>query len=78
VGHVVHSRVSGARNIDALFFKLGWDWYEFHKKRTGSRYVKLVFFASVGYVGHVMHSGVFGRKKSTHYFSCKGGPSADP
>jgi hypothetical protein len=29
-------------------------------------------------VGHVMHSGVFGRKKSTHYFSCKGGPSADP
>jgi hypothetical protein len=30
-GTVVHCVLSGARNIDALFFMLGWDWYEFEK-----------------------------------------------
>jgi hypothetical protein len=31
-GHVVHSGASMARNIEALFFMLGWDQYRFHKK----------------------------------------------
>jgi hypothetical protein len=30
-GLVVHSGVSGPRNINALFFTLGWDQYELHK-----------------------------------------------
>jgi hypothetical protein len=43
VGHVVHSGASGARNIDARFFMLGWDWYGFDKKRIRTRCIQLVF-----------------------------------
>jgi hypothetical protein len=57
VGHVVHSGASGAGNVIALFFMLGWDWYGFDKKRTGTRYAELLFLHLVGSVGHIMHSG---------------------
>jgi hypothetical protein len=60
VGHVVHFGASGARNIDALFFILGWDQYGLHKKRAGTRYAELVFFHPVGFVGHVVRSGASG------------------
>jgi hypothetical protein len=33
----------GARNINALFFMLGWDLGGFHKKRAKTRYAKFVF-----------------------------------
>jgi hypothetical protein len=55
VGHIVHSGASRVHNVDALFFMLVWDRYVFHKKCTGTHYVKL-FLYLVGFVGHVVHS----------------------
>jgi hypothetical protein len=59
VGHVVYSRASGTRNVDALFFMLAWDRYEFYKKHVGTSYVELVFFFlhPVASTGHVVHFG---------------------
>jgi hypothetical protein len=34
-GHIVSSGASGERNVDALLFMLGWDWYGFHKCALG-------------------------------------------
>jgi hypothetical protein len=59
-GQVVHSGVSRARKVDALFFMLRWELYGFHKMSSGTRYAKLVFFHSVGSLGHVVHSGASG------------------
>jgi hypothetical protein len=39
---------------------LGWDSYGFDKRRTGTRYVELVFLHLVGYAGHVVHFGASG------------------
>jgi hypothetical protein len=47
VGNVVHSVSTGVRNVDALFFMLGWDWYGFHKMYIGTCYVELVFLHPV-------------------------------
>jgi hypothetical protein len=55
VGHVVHSGLSGAQNIDALFFMLGWDQYEFDKKCVGTRYAEMLFLHLVVSMGHVVH-----------------------
>jgi hypothetical protein len=48
----VHSVASGMRNIDTLFFMLGWAWCGFHKKCAETRYAKLMFLHLVGSVGH--------------------------
>jgi hypothetical protein len=74
--HVVHSCVSGARNVDALFFMLGSARRGFHKERTGIHYAELVFLHLVGYASHIVYSSVSGHKKSMHYFSRSGGPGA--
>jgi hypothetical protein len=39
-----------------LFFMLGWDWYGFNKKRSGTYYAKLMFLHPVGSMGHTMQS----------------------
>jgi hypothetical protein len=57
-GHIVHSSASGMRNVDALFFTLGWAWCGFHKKHAGTRYTELVFLHLVGSMGRVLHLGV--------------------
>jgi hypothetical protein len=36
---------------------LGWDQYGYHKQRTETHYVKLMFLHPAGSLGHVVHSG---------------------
>jgi hypothetical protein len=55
-GHVVHSAASGVRNVDALFYMLGWAWISFHEKRVGTRHTELLFLHLVGSAGYVVHS----------------------
>jgi hypothetical protein len=75
MGHIVHSGVTEARNVTALFFMMGWDWYGFNKKRTGIPYAEHVFLHPVGYVGRVVHSGASGAQ-NVDAFSSPGGPGA--
>jgi hypothetical protein len=58
--HVVNSGASRARNINALFFMLGWDRYVLDKKRAGTRYSELMFLHPVGSACHVVNSGAYG------------------
>jgi hypothetical protein len=58
--HVVHSGASRARNVDALFFFLGWERYRFDKKRTGTCYAEILFLHLVDSAGHVVHASASG------------------
>jgi hypothetical protein len=60
VGPVVHSDASEKRNIDALFFVLGWAWCGLHRKRAGTRYAELIFLHPLGAVGLVLQSAASG------------------
>jgi hypothetical protein len=76
-GHVVYASASTARNVDALFFMLGWDRYGLHEKYTGTRYAELVFLHPVGAAGHIVHSTCPSHETSENYFSCSGGTRTD-
>jgi hypothetical protein len=42
-GHIVHCCSSGAQNVDAQFFLLGWDRYGLHKNASGYLTLNLCF-----------------------------------
>jgi hypothetical protein len=63
LSHVVHSGVSGASNVHTLIFILGWEWYNLHKKCTGTHYAKLMFWHPVVSIGHLVHSRASGPRK---------------
>jgi hypothetical protein len=76
VGHVVHSRSSGARNVNALFFMLGCPPCGFNKKRVRTSYTELVFLRMVGSTGHLVHSIVSGVRNIAALFSCSSASGA--
>jgi hypothetical protein len=76
VGHVVHSSASGAQNVDALFFMLGWDRYD--STKSAQTHVMLHLRFCIWWNLWVtycipLHQG---RETSRHYFSCSVGPGA--
>jgi hypothetical protein len=72
VGHVMHFGASRVRNIDALFFILGWAQCAFHKSCIRTRYVDIVFLHQVRMAGHVVHSDVSGARNVDVLFSMLG------
>jgi hypothetical protein len=74
MGPILYFGTSGMSNVDALFFILWWDWYEFDKKKhVGTRYVKLVFFNPMGSVVHMVRSGASRARNGNTLFLCSGG-----
>jgi hypothetical protein len=69
VGHVVHSVVSGARNINVLFSSSGGPDAVSRKKCARTCYGELLFLHPVGSAAHVVHSGAFrARNVNTLFF----------
>jgi hypothetical protein len=60
VGHIVCSGASGVRNVEPLFFMLGWVWCGSHEKCAGAHYIELVILYLVSSTSHVVHSGASG------------------
>jgi hypothetical protein len=59
---------------------LGWDKYQFDKKRERTCYAELLLLHPMGSTGHivlVVHSGASGHETSMHYFSCSSGTGTD-
>jgi hypothetical protein len=76
-GHVVHSDACGARNLDVLFFILGWELFGFHKKCARTSYTKFLFFHPMESTGHVVHSSASWARNVMYYFSSSGGTGKD-
>jgi hypothetical protein len=61
-GHIVHFGVSEVRNIDAVFFLIGWDQYGVDKSALGDVMLNLCFLHLVGSAGYVVHSSASGAR----------------
>jgi hypothetical protein len=77
-GHVMHFGASGARNVDALFFKLMWDPYGFHKKRAETHYAELLFCIRLDLWVTQCIAVRPGHETSTHCFLAQVGPVRIP
>jgi hypothetical protein len=73
VGHVVLSGASGPRNIDKLIFMLGWDRYQFDKKRIGTCSAEFVFCTNGIWRSQSTFQCIWGTKHRCNIFSCSGG-----
>jgi hypothetical protein len=76
-GNVVQSGASGARNVDTLFFMLGWDRYGFHKSCARTCYVELSFLHPAGSAGNIVHFGASGERIVDTLFLSSGGTGTD-
>jgi hypothetical protein len=77
-GHVVYSIAPGPRNVNTLFFVLGWDRYGFNKKCNGTCHAEHVSLHSMGYVVHVEHSVGSGARNRRTIFHARLGPVRFP
>jgi hypothetical protein len=76
--HVVFLGASGAQNSDTLFFMLRWVQCRSHENSIRTCYAELVFLHSDQSTDHIYVRVRPGCEIPMHYFSCPGGPSADP
>jgi hypothetical protein len=68
MGNIAHSGACRARNVNALFFMLGWDQYKFNKKCVVTSKDELVFLHPMGSTSHAVHSGTFGARNINAQF----------
>jgi hypothetical protein len=73
-GHVVHSGASEARNVDALFLMLVWDWCKFNKNARGHVMPNLCFASSRIYASRCALRCVRGVKRRSTIFLARVGP----
>jgi hypothetical protein len=76
-GHIMYSGASGARNVDTLFFMLGWDRNGFDKKCIGTPYAELLFLYLVGSPSHAVHFSASEERIVHTLFSSIGGTGTD-
>jgi hypothetical protein len=72
-GPIVYFGTSELSNVDALFFMLRWDRYEFDKKYVRTCYAKLVFLYPVGSAVLIVLSGASGVRSGNTQFLCSSG-----